>query len=128
MRISSFPQKPELCQYKVMQGFTQADSKIINDFFAALKMNLKVESIDTNNSENDTIDLCEYTIIKGDNGKFYADRITSTGGYHSPPEQAETSIGEFFSLPLALTGIAQDVTLKQAGIFFEDLFCASIEA
>lgn len=110
-----------------MSGFTQADSKIVNDFFAALKMDLNVESIDTNNSENDTINLCEYTIIKGEDGKFYADRITTTGGYHTPPEQVETSIGEFFSLPLALTGIAQDVTLKQASIFFEDLFCSTLE-
>lgn len=109
-----------------MSGFIQTDSKIVNDFFAALKMDLNVESIETNNSENDTINLCEYTIIKGDNGKFYADRITSTGGYHTPPEQVETPIGEFFSLSLALTGIAQDVTLTRASIFFEDLFCASL--
>jgi hypothetical protein len=111
-----------------MSGFTQADSKIINDFFTALKMGLKVENIGTNNAENDTIDLCDYTIIKDDKGTLHVDRITVTGGYHTPPEQAETPVGEYFSLPLALTGIAQDVTLKQASIFFEDLFCASIEA
>lgn len=107
-----------------MSGFTQEDSKIVNDFFASLKMGLKVESIDTNDEENDTINLCEYTVIKDKNGRFFAYRITSTGGYHTPPEQVDTPIGEFFSLPLALTGIAQDVTMIQAGNFFEDLFCA----
>lgn len=107
--------------------FTQEDAEFVGKFCDFLKLGLKVERIDTWNEPDDAIDLCEYVIIRDAEGKHNLYRITSTrGDLINPPDQIETHLGEYFTLNLALVGLAEAVVRDGASVFFEDQFHKSL--
>lgn len=101
--------------------FTTADVTLAQAFLDAMGIKLSLPAqLDTNNELNDTLEFGDFTIIKDNEGKLHVDAIMPAYSWEHGPEQLERSVGEYFSLPLALGGIAECVCRDNVQVFFEN--------